>query len=215
MKLLREFIIKAEKHKHFKKKLGDTEIIIDTRWSEMETDYCTQDGIIVETPIISDRWNPYGLSKGDKVYCHHFLCDAENEIDVNGEKHYKLIFSDIYCIVKPDGEMVMVSDYNFCDPIYDNEDGFVYERDEKTGVTIQKTVSGIVTNTNVKADTKKARIAHLSNEAKSLGLSVGDIIIYRKDCDYEIKIEGRIYYRVRTKDLLAYESHKQEESVCG
>lgn len=198
MRAVKEVLIDAEKGKHFKRESG---IIVDDRWSKFDTDFCTQDGIIAAIP---DNIEFEG-NVGDRVFCHHFLTtEKAHEALVEDKMYYKIHHEDIYCKVSDDGEITMLGDWNFCTPITENETGYEYEDGGVLG-KIKKSSSGIIIATNVQHDTKRCEITHLSKEAQEMGLKKGDVVIYRKDCDYEIKVDGKIYLRVRTKDFLAYE----------
>ncbi len=51
----------------------------------------------------------------------------------------------------------------------------------------------------------KGRVAFTSSGIEELGLSVGDIVGFKENRDYRIKIDGKEYYRTRTQDLLYVE----------
>jgi co-chaperonin GroES (HSP10) len=51
----------------------------------------------------------------------------------------------------------------------------------------------------------KGRVAFTSSGIEDLGLKVGDVVGFKENRDYRIKIDGKEYYRTRTQDLLYVE----------
>ena len=72
--------------------------------------------------------------------------------------------------------------------------------------TILKTKSNVIEVVELKEKLPtKGRIAFTSSGIKELGLNVGDIVGFKENRDYRIKIDGKEYYRTRTEDLLYVE----------
>lgn len=212
MKFLKDVvIIKAEKNKKAKQTVGGVEIEIVTKFNELDKDYVTQDGIVFGAPIALSSGQPIELKEGDKVYCHHFLCREENEVEIDGETYYKMGYNDVYCVVDEDGGIKPLGQWNLCDPMYEEVgDGEVVEKDDITGGMFKKSAAGIILSTEVKKDAIKAKVCYANSESKEMGLCEGDTILYRPDCDYEMVIEGKTYYRIRTKDIIGvYEVEAQ------
>jgi co-chaperonin GroES (HSP10) len=51
----------------------------------------------------------------------------------------------------------------------------------------------------------KGMVAFESEEIKELGLKVGDVVGFKENRDYRIKIDGKEYYRTRIMDLMYVE----------
>jgi co-chaperonin GroES (HSP10) len=193
-------IIRAEKDKNAKVKVGDAVIDIVTKFDPWG--HATTDGVVVSAPVKLSKGGQVKVKSGDKVYCHHFLTSEQNEVEINGEVLYRMDHREIYCTVN-DGKIDMIGEWNFCSALREEEVGFEYSEDAETGTVMKKTASGIILDTDVKHDTKWAVIRHLSKDAIEEGLNEGDHVLYRKDCDYEMTVEGVKYFRIRTKDILA------------
>ena len=52
---------------------------------------------------------------------------------------------------------------------------------------------------------RKARVAFNAPWIEELGLKVGDVVGIVKNMDYNIKIDGKTYFRVRAEDLMYVE----------
>ena len=48
----------------------------------------------------------------------------------------------------------------------------------------------------------KGVVAFQAPWVKELGLKVGDVVGFKKNRDYRIKIDGKEYYRTRAEDLM-------------
>jgi co-chaperonin GroES (HSP10) len=192
-------VIRAEKNKRAKKTFGEVNIIIETKYDQWG--YATVDGEVAGVPKRLSKGGEINIEVGDHVYCHHFLTSEQNEVGPDWPDLWKIDYRELYCKVKGD-EITMLGEWNFCDPIIDKEAGFDYEKDDESGLMHKKTSSGIIIDINVKSDTKWSVLRHLSKEAEEYGLKPGDKILYRKDCDYEMEVEGHKFFRIRTKDIL-------------
>lgn len=173
-------------------------IILTNRWSEIDDHVVKQDGIVVAAPLKMKDKTPVQVQPGDHVYFHHHATNEANEVETGGEILYKQPQSEIYCKVK-DGEVTMIGKWNLVEPLMDLEEGEEVVYDEETKTQMAKTKSGVITKAMVSHDTKRARLVHVSPELKeSLDeVQSGDIVFYRKDCDYPIVVGGRQYFRNR------------------
>ena len=195
-------LLRVEKDRHKTKKIGGIEIFTPTHFRPHDIHNVVQDAEVV---AVCDHYEggAVPIEAGDKVYVTHNVCHEDNEINVNGEILYRVdLTSDIYCKIK-DGKVIPICGWCFTTPIIEAEEGLQMERDQQTGQLFAKTKTGIIVNTDVKASTKRAQIKYPSEELSEMGINEGDVVIYRKDCDYEMIIEGQTLYRTRTKDILA------------
>ena len=180
--------IQANPNKNATRKLTeDVEIVIDTAFHPHATEYVTQEGKVINPPTKLSNKKPVELKAGDYVYTHHFLCDEDQSLELDGKKFYQLHYELVHCIVNK-GKIKMLSDWNLIEPI---------EKKEQT------TESGLVI---VRLDNPKEPLSgtarHISKGLKDLGVKKGDKIYFSKDSDYEIIIEGKTYYRMRDRDIL-------------
>lgn len=167
--------------------LGDTKIVIDQEFEPHATEHVTQEGTVLSAPQKLDSKKSIDLKRGDYVYTHHFLCDADEREVINGVGFYKMMYEMIHCIVK-DGKITMLNDWNFIDP---------YKEPEEV------TKSGIILVKLAKDKDPKIGIArHISDYMKDMGVKSGDKIYFTRDSDYEMIVEGKIYWRMRDRDII-------------
>ena len=176
--------IKADRHENEKLKTEILDLIIDTSFNPMDENHVVQSGVVHSLPMAIDGGEDIDLEIGDKVYCHHFMSQYADFRD----EYHELRYQDIYCKVV-DGEISMLKGWVLLEPLeFDkNQAGISIERKEIN-------------------DTRKAVLSHICPELiKAKEVCPKDVVYFRKDCDYPIIVEGKLYFRVRTKDLLAYE----------
>jgi co-chaperonin GroES (HSP10) len=182
--------IKADKNKNHTKTLqGGTEIWIDPLFNRHSTELVTQDGEVVYISSKITGEYPLDIKVGDKVYTHHFLCDPENEVEVNGELLYQIAYRSIYCVID-NGEIRMIQDYNLIEPIVEDEAEFT-------------TPAGILTKSTPDVVKLIGIARHVCPELAEQGVEPGDKVVYRSVADYEMHIEGKTYYKMETRDIQA------------
>lgn len=191
-------LLRVEKDRHKKRMVGGIELITPTHFRPFEIHNVVQDAIVV---ALCD--NAKELEVGDKVYGTHTMTTDERKVEIEGEALYRVdVTTDVYCKIK-DGKIIPINNYCFASPMVEAAEGLEMERDEKIGQLFAKTKTGIIVDTDVKSSTKRALMKYPSEELMEMGIKEGDIVLYRKDCDYEMIIEGQTLFRIRTKDILA------------
>jgi len=66
-----------------------------------------------------------------------------------------------------------------------------------------KTKSDVVEVVELKKNLPtKGRVAFTAPWIEELGLKVGDVVGFKENRDYRIKIDGKEYYRTRAEDLM-------------
>ncbi|MBC8436944.1 hypothetical protein H8D85_01325 [bacterium] len=125
------------------------------------------------------------LKKGDKVYFHHFVIDSPLELE--GEKLYKADINQIYAIDKGDS-IQMLQDYILVEPST-NEDELVTKSGIITGKKEWIGNQGVVKYINQFTE-------------KVIDLHIGDKIVFQKNANYKIKVQGEDLYRMRDYDAL-------------
>jgi len=129
---------------------------------------------------------------GDTVYVHHFVADRENKLPFKDGHYSYLEYINVYCKVK-DGKIIMLSDWLLVEPVTaDNQQFF------------DKSDYGLMLNTRQGSDylDRIGILRHMSPSAKKVGLNIGDKILFGKNCEYEIKIEGTVYFRMEVRDVI-------------
>ncbi len=183
------FFIRANADDAGKVKLGNIEIQIDTDFNKYH--HSVQCGEIAYCPMkISNEFIvDFELKPGDKIYFHHFTVAPGNEYIVNGEKLYKCHYRDMYCVVR-DGKIIPVQDYVFLTPIKESEENFK----SKSGLWLKPEAANIPMEGKVEFSCKSA---------ESQGIEIGHRVRYLKDSDYDLKVEGQMYYIMRAKRIIA------------
>jgi len=160
---------------------------ITTNYSPHATENATQDGIVVHIPLsVSDKY-PLEISEGDHVYTHHFLCDSDTSLQLNGEFLYPMDYRwHIFCKIV-DGEPVMIRDWNLIEPYNDTKD---YRGDSGLYLTASQGHSG-----------KYGIAKYINKELRNTGIKEGDLIVFNQDSDYPIEVEGELLFRMRNRDI--------------
>ena len=158
------------------------EIFIDNAFNHAQL--VNQDAIVYSwARDISD------LKEGDKVYCHHFIRETDKKIKHENETYIFLSDPQVFCIIR-DGKIIMRRDYVLIEPALEPEENY-------------KTSSGIYLKPNREEIKRWGYIKALNKEAKELGLEVGDKVHYLKGGEYRMEVEGKEYFKMANKHLLA------------
>jgi|TARA_R100000084_G_scaffold106119_1_gene64152 co-chaperonin GroES (HSP10) len=123
------------------------------------------------------------LKKGDKVYFHHHVIDERMASEFGGENVYKVHYDQLYCYVRNE-KITMLQDYVFVEPI---------QLEDKIGsLYIQS-----------KESTKRGRVKFCNQFSKDEGFKNGDEIIFIKNANYDMIIEGEKLFRMKNNEILA------------
>lgn len=181
--------IEADPKKNAIKHLAPgVDIIIDTAFEPHATENVTQDGVVLQPPSKLRGGERVDLKAGDKVYTHHFLCDEDQSLELEGKKFYQLAYQMCYCRIR-EGKMKMLGDWNFIEP--------PKKEKEKT------TNSGIIYNLAPASKEPQVGIArHINEKMREWGVSEGDSVYFTINSDYEILVEGKKYWRMRNVDII-------------
>lgn len=163
------------------------EIHIDTAFEPHATEHVTQEGYVIAAPKKLSSGKPIEIKRGDYVYTHHFLCDEDQKVELDGEKFYQLIYEYIHCKVE-NGKITMVGDWNLIEP---------WEEPEEVSP------GGIILVNLNKPETPNIGIArHITDYMREMGVKEGDKIYFTKNSDYEMIVEGETYWRMRDQDII-------------
>lgn len=183
------FLVSANESQNEKTESG---IFIDTTWDKYR--HAVQDGIVESVPLtITPKFRgDVDIKVGDKVYFHHFVVQQDNYILHNGKKLFKADYYNMYCKIE-NGEPVMLEDWILAEPVFEKEED------------IQKKIGSLVLYTKATPDKKKkiATVSYVSKTGEDQGLKNGDTIVYKDSADYDMKIEGKEYYRIKLANVAA------------
>lgn len=182
--------IKADKYEKTKIISGGMEFYNDTSYKPLARKNVTQSGIVL-TACKRAKHSAFehelhvDVSPGDKVYCHHFLTDSDNERELNGEMYYELAYENLYCKII-DNEISMLNDWNFVSPIE----------------LEQQEVDGLIVSIGKSKELRVGVINHTSKSLTERGINVGDKVYFKKGREYSMDVEDETFYRIETRDIL-------------
>ena len=176
-------IITQERRLNDKVKVGNQDFILDnvfrSAWNTV------QEGTVYSAADNCD------LIQGDRVFVHHFVSEGEHKLPFEGGLFSWLEYSQIYSRER-DGVMKMLNNYLFVEPIrYDN-------------VKFKNETSGFIMNTKAGSEfvERMGIVSNLSDSCIEAGLKVGDVIIFSKNCEYQIEVNGKKLYRMELRDVI-------------
>ena len=194
MKTLHVFVVELEKQ------INDTiktdsglELFIDTRFENGQFPNRVTSGPVVSPPI---KYNT-GVEVGDELYFHHLVVLNEGQKLTGEDNHFFVNYS-------PD-----IALHNQAIAYKSQKDGKIrclagwcllkaMEQEEAKDSVIE--VVSLKENLPT-----KARVAYLCKEGEELGVKPGDVVGFKQNRDYRIKIDGTEYFRVRAEDLMYVE----------
>jgi co-chaperonin GroES (HSP10) len=187
------FVVELEK------RLNDTittnsglELYIDTRFNEFESR--VTEGPVVSVPFKHDT----GVEVGDTLYFHHLVVVNDGQPLTGEDNHYLVRFDPEHTVNNQaiayksakTGEIHPLAGWSLLEG--------VEEKEEKE--------SGLIEVIKLKEKpVTKGMVAFQAPWVEELGLKVGDVVGFKKNMDYRIKIDGTEYYRVRAEDLMYVE----------
>ena len=194
MKTLDLFVVELEKQ------LNDTmttesglELYVDARFNEFE--HRVTEGPVVSPPIKHNT----GVEPGDTLYFHHLVVLNEGQALTGHENHYLVRYDPDHTInnqaigykSSKSGHIHPLAGWALLEPVEQEE---------------LKTKSDVIEVVELKkALPTKGRIAFEAPWLEELGLKAGDVVGFKENRDYRIKIDDKEYYRTRKEDLLYVE----------
>lgn len=163
------------------------ELYIDTKYNEFE--HRTTEGKILASPAKYET----GAKVGDTLYFHHHvvinggspLCQEDNQYVVNyNDEHASANQAIAY---KSEGVVYPVKGWCLLEPTDEDDqghDGIL----EVVSLEEKPVTQGVV--------------SFQTPELDEIGVSDGDVVGFKKNRDYRIKIDGKEYYRVAVTELL-------------
>lgn len=131
---------------------------------------------------------------GDRIYFDEKTTEPENYLGKhNGKESFKILLSDIFCVVRDEDAGPYVKK-----TIIPQGGWALIEPDMETWEDI-KTKSGIIKKPSPEAKSLLGFIRHIRQRPD---MTVGTKIIYVRDADWTIKVEGKDYYAIHEDDIL-------------
>ena len=171
------------------------ELYIDHRYNENgEFENRVTEGPVVCSPFKIDT----GVRPGDTLYFHHLVVMQGGQVLTGDDKHYivkcsKEALSNQAIAYKDQdtGEIKPLFGWSLLEPVEEEEE-FPSDLIEMVQLTEKLPTKG--------------RVAFESEELNDIGVEVGDVVGFKENRDYRIKIDGKEYYRTRVEDLLYVEA---------
>ena len=196
MKTLDLFVVELEK------KINDTistdsglELYIDTRFEGGEFEHRVTEGPVVSYPIKHDT----GVQVGATLYFHHLVVRNEGQALTGHDNHYIVRYDPNHTI----NNQAIAYKSSKSGHIHTLAGWALLESVEQEEL---KTKSDVIEVVELKKKLPtKGRVAFTAPWIEDLGVKVGDVVGFKQNRDYRIKIDGREYYRTRAEDLMYVE----------
>lgn len=187
------FVVELEK------RLNDTittdsglELYIDTRFNEFERR--VTEGPVVAVPFKHDT----GVEVGDTLYFHHLVVVNDGQPLTGEDNHYLVRFDPEHTVNNQaiayksakTGEIHPLAGWSLLEGVEEEEEK------ESDLIEVVKLKEKPVT---------KGMVAFQAPWVEELGLKVGDVVGFKKNMDYRIKIDGKEYYRTPADRLMYVE----------
>lgn len=137
------------------------------------------------------------LKEGYEVIIHHNICRLRNGIKgelvrsnyhLEGNKYF-VPLTEIFCYKTEESDWISIDPYVFVEPI---------KRERKEGLIVliddSESHKGMVRN--------RGKIAFGNKALEEYGFVKGDIVLFSNNSEYEFIIDGKLYYKMSTKDIL-------------
>lgn len=173
------------------------ELYIDTGKDDMgEFNYRVTEGPVVASPF---RFHT-GVRPGDTLYFHHLVVMQGGQVLTGDDSHYIVKYAEeaisnqaIAYKCQDTGKIKPLYGWSLLEPVEEEE----------------KEDGGLVELVQLKENLPtKGRVAFSSDQIEEIGLKVGDVVGFKENRDYRIKIDGKEYYRTRVEDLLYVEEEE-------
>jgi co-chaperonin GroES (HSP10) len=182
-----------------KKTLDDTittdsglELYIDTRFNEFERRIT--EGPVVAVPFKYDT----GVEVGDTLYFHHLVVINGGQPLTGEDDHYLVRYDPEHTVNNQaiayksakTGDIHPLAGWSLLEGVEEEEEQ----------------VSDIIEVVKLKEKpVTKGMVAFQAPWVEELGLEVGDVVGFKKNMDYRIKIDGKEYYRTPVDRLMYVE----------
>jgi len=156
---------------------------------------------LVLDPVFRQYWNTIQLAQvvecdrndiipGNVVYVHHFVNAPEQKLPTKELMSY-LEYNQVYAIQTNQG-VEMLTSFVLVEPVTYEQAGLV------------KSSSGLRLSTHSPKDKieKIGILKHMNQDLKEFGYKEGDIILFNKNCEYEMLIDGEVLYRMENRDVI-------------
>jgi hypothetical protein len=190
MRSLYNYIISTENRYNNKINVNDKELILNTEITERDYHFVSRIGKVESTPI--NFKTP--IEPGDEVIVHHNVFRRWFDVRGNERNSGSFIDENTYSVYgdqifayKRNDQWKCLPEFCFVKPLLNKD---------KWSVLSEHKLAGELTYTN--------------GYLESLGLSIGDVVGFTPDSEYEFNIDGTKLYRILSKDITINYGHKEK-----
>ena len=181
MQSLFEYIISTDNRYNNTINVDGKELVVNTEITERDYMFVNRIGKIIQVPV----YNNSILKKGDEVIVHHNVFrrwidqggNEKNSASFLNENEY-LVSDDQIFAYKRYNNWTSLHDYCFVSPLYKNY---------KWALKTDENLFGVLTYSN--------------DGLSSLGVSIGDVVGFTPDSEYEFEVEGKKLYRILSNHI--------------
>ena len=187
MKLIKDsFWIRIEKPEEDTVKCGDLDLVLNTSYNPMY--HARRYGEIFIAPQSTSF--DVDVKKGDKVWFHHFVANKDKVVNyIEEDNIYVADITQIYARER-DGKVETVHHWNMIKQLVESESDI-------------KTESGIYLKPEVEDIVQRGVVKYPSKTLTEMGVNIGDKIIFTKNSEYDMDINGDELLRMRDCDIVA------------
>lgn len=138
----------------------------------------------------------------DRIYFHYNTVSKENRIETkDGNKVFKVRYDQVFCAVRQ-GTLIAIGGWVLIEAIWDDQ------VEEIAGMNVRGKVGkfGLITELHDKPKPLEGRVACIGTPIEGeaeLDINKGDKVIFLPLSEFKNTIEGKEYYIMRQKDLIA------------
>ena len=171
---------------------GGLELYIDNRFNEFQNR--TTEAPVVAVPFKYDT----GVEVGDTLYFHHLVVINDGQPLTGEDNHYLVRYDPDHTVnnqaiaykCQETGRVYPLAGWSLLKGVEEDEEP------ESSTIEVVRLKDKPVTN---------GMVAFEAPWIDALGLKIGDVVGFKKNMDYRIKIDGVEYYRTRAEDLMYVE----------
>lgn len=192
MRSLQNYIISTNNRYNNKVDVGDKELILNTEITERDYMFVNRIATVISTPL--EIKTP--IEKGDDIIVHHNVFrrwfdirgDEKNSTSFLSEDTYFVTEDQVFAY-KRDEEWKGLPDFCFVKPV---------ENKDEWGLKDDANLAGELIYTN--------------DYLSSIGVSIGDVVGFKPNSEYEFTIEGQKLYRILSNHITINYGSKRENS---
>jgi len=191
MKTFNLFVVELEKTINDSITMSNgKELFIDTRFEGGEFNNRVTEGPVVAVPFKYDT----GVKEGDTLYFHHLVVMNEGQVLTGEDNTYIVCYDPDFAVnnqaiaykCQEDGKIRCLAGWCLLEAVEEEEDE-----------------NGLIEVVSLKEKLPTTgKVSYMCKEAEYLGIQPGDVVGFKENRDYRIKIDGVEYYRTRAEDLM-------------